>query len=127
MSKHPNPKPTPKDTWHIRYPRRYLHKLARQRAEKLGVPFKITVEDIVIPRVCPVLGIPLMPGSLTNGPFSPTLDRLVPELGYVPGNIHVISAKANTAKNNLTLHECELLFNWYHDSIHNFYKETPND
>ena len=31
---------------------------------------------------------------------SPTLDRLIPELGYVPGNIAVISMKANRIKSD---------------------------
>ena len=33
---------------------------------------------------------------------SPTLDRIVPELGYVPGNVAVISWKANRLKGNNT-------------------------
>ena len=123
----PNPKPTPNDDWHLKYPARYLLKLARQRAEKLGVPFRITEEHIQIPRVCPALGIPLMPHSKTNGPYSPTVDRLIPELGYIPGNVHVISSKANCAKSNLTLKETRLLLDWYNNAIDSFYKEQSDE
>lgn len=39
------------------------------------------------------------------GPDSPTLDRIVPEKGYVLGNIAVISHKANAIKQNATAEE----------------------
>ena len=127
MTSSPNPKPTPEHDWHLKYPKRYLLKLARQRAEKLGVPFKITEDHIDIPRVCPALGIPLMPHSKTNGPYSPTVDRLIPELGYIPSNVHVISSKANSAKSSLTLKETRLLLDWYNKAINDFHKEQQQD
>lgn len=37
-----------------------------------------------------------------GGPSSPSLDRLRPELGYVRGNICVISNLANRIKSNAT-------------------------
>ena len=40
---------------------------------------------------------------------SPSLDRIIPSLGYVKGNIRVISFRANTLKNNATLSELELI------------------
>jgi hypothetical protein len=33
---------------------------ARERALAKGLPFAITLDDVVIPDVCPVLGIPLV-------------------------------------------------------------------
>src|ERR1035437_5610489 len=64
---------------------------AKRRAEKQGVPFSITPEDIVVPKVCPVLGIKLHRAK-GKGPqdYSPSLDRLKPKSGYVRGNITVI-------------------------------------
>ena len=38
-------------------------------------------------------------------PDSPSLDRIVPELGYVKGNIRVISNRANHLKSDATLEE----------------------
>lgn len=78
---------------------------AKARAKKFSVPFSISKEDIrsVIADTCPVLGIPLMHNSGTSGGYadnSPSLDRIVPELGYVVGNIAVISMKANRIKSN---------------------------
>jgi hypothetical protein len=43
---------------------------------------------------------------------SPSLDRLVPALGYVIGNIHVISNRANTLKNNASIKELECVIEY---------------
>lgn len=40
---------------------------------------------------------------------SPTIDRINPKLGYIKGNVWVISNKANRFKNDATLEELELL------------------
>jgi len=92
-------------------PEKYLWISARNRCKKSKVPFLISVEDVkkVWPEgdICPVLKIPL---QINTGPSgrrgpsdnSPTLDRKKPELGYVVGNIAVISHKANRIKNNET-------------------------
>lgn len=85
---------------------------ARKRARESGVPFALTVHDIVIPEFCPALGIRLERGSGRTTDASPTLDRLDPSLGYVPGNVSVISLKANRMKSNGTLEEIEALAAW---------------
>lgn len=73
---------------------------AKQRARKKKLPFNLTLEDIVIPDKCPALGIRLVPGEGSSR--SPTLDRIVPSLGYTRGNIVVISALANAIKSTGT-------------------------
>ena len=78
----------------------FLLKSAKQRAKKRGVPFNLTIEDIRIPDMCPVLGIPLRRGKEKLHDNSPTLDRMVPERGYVRGNVMVISHLANRIKTN---------------------------
>jgi len=40
---------------------------------------------------------------------SPTLDRFIPELGYIPGNVDIISHRANALKSNATLEEVQML------------------
>lgn len=77
-----------------------LLKGAKIRAKSKGLPFDITIDDIVIPDICPVLGIPLHRNSGKAGPSSPTLDRIIPERGYVKGNVRVISYRANQIKND---------------------------
>lgn len=91
---------------------RALYNKAAYRAKKAGVPFTITVGDVVVPSHCPVLGIPLQVADKRFGQGSPSLDRLVPELGYVPGNVVVISFRANLLKNNATVLELEAVASW---------------
>jgi hypothetical protein len=74
---------------------------ARERAKKQGVPCTLVLADIKIPTHCPALGILLTASrgkQWTDN--SPSLDRIVPERGYVPGNVVVISMRANRIKLN---------------------------
>lgn len=72
---------------------------ARERAAALNVPFDLLPLDIVVPERCPVLGIPINFEAATGfGPNSPNIDRIRPELGYIAGNIKVISGRANFLK-----------------------------
>ena len=85
-------------------PEKEMLRCARYRARKFGVPFDLTLDDIVIPAQCPILGIPLLVGN-KGSDNSPTLDRTRPELGYVKGNVSVMSSRANRAKSNLSPEE----------------------
>lgn len=82
---------------------------SRRRAKLKGVPHTITVADIAIPLRCPALGILLSRnvGGRGPNPDSPSLDRINPALGYVPGNVQVLSIKANLIKQNATPEELE--------------------
>lgn len=79
---------------------------ARWRARKAGLPFAISVDDICIPKKCPVFGTKLIPGDVNH---SPSLDRVVGALGYVRGNVAVMSKRANRIKDNASLHELRQL------------------
>jgi hypothetical protein len=78
---------------------------ARARGKKRGEDFLLTEADIHVPAVCPLLDIPLFPGKGTWCPNSPTVDRIDNSLGYVPGNVWVISWRANQLKSNATADE----------------------
>lgn len=86
-------------------------KAAKDRAKKAGVPFDLTESDLIIPAYCPVFGVKLERalGSKGPGPASPSLDRIIPSVGYVPGNVVVISNRANRAKSDLSLAEVQAL------------------
>ena len=75
---------------------------ARKRAKRFELPFDITPDDITIPERCPVLGIQLNAGTRDG---AASLDRMQPNLGYVPGNIRVISFRANRIKSDATIKE----------------------
>jgi len=75
----------------------------KTRCKKRGLPFNLEKEDIVVPEYCPVLGIKLeFKGKRSH---SPSVDKIIPEKGYVKGNIQVISMRANQLKNNASLEE----------------------
>lgn len=84
----------------------------RYRAKRDGIPFDLTVEDLRIPTYCPVLGILLRPGDGMVRDHSPSVDRIDPSLGYVRGNVAVISWRANSLKKNASTAEVERLLSW---------------
>lgn len=87
----------------------YMVRRAKHRAKKLNLPFNITPDDVYIPEKCPIFGIPLKVAIGRHEDASPALDRIIPELGYVPGNIMVISQRANVLKRDASLEELETL------------------
>jgi len=96
---------------HRKDPRKVMLIHAKQRAIKKGLEFNIDKSDIIIPEKCPLLNIPLFVNDGKLGPNSPTIDRIICKKGYIKGNVMVISAKANTAKGNLSFDELNLLIN----------------
>jgi hypothetical protein len=69
------------------------------------LPFNLSFRDIVIPELCPILGIALQRGLEGGLDNSPSLDRIVPRKGYVKGNVRVISNRANRIKSDSTPEE----------------------
>ena len=103
-----------------------VYSRTKHAAKKAGIPFNIDVEDIVIPDRCPVLGITLVKHQGIRGyaPDSPSIDKIVPALGYVKNNIRIISARANLLKNNATVNEITLILEDL-KSIHDKYPDYP--
>lgn len=66
----------------------------------------------IAPKVCPVFGFELKPGPRGFDPHSPSADRIDPTLGYVRGNIQIISLKANVMKANATKQELRAFAEW---------------
>lgn len=84
--------------------------LAVARAKAQGLPY-VTIPELMatlgpVPEVCPILGIELN-WSTNQGPSmaSPSIDKIKPELGYVPGNVRWLSHRANMLKSNATADE----------------------
>jgi hypothetical protein len=78
---------------------------ARFRGRKRGIEATITPADVVWPSHCPVLGIALdypersgQRKDQKTQPNWPSLDRWDNTKGYVPGNVFVVSYRANTLK-----------------------------
>ena len=83
----------------------------KKRATQKGIEFNLGIEDIPeIPKTCPVLGIGIKSNKM-SAPLdsSPSLDRINPNLGYVKGNVRIISNRANRIKSDATADEVELV------------------
>lgn len=82
---------------------------ARGRAKDKRLPFDLAFEafrswalDLLKARgpLCPILGVEMRANRGVRRADSMTLDRVRPELGYVFGNIDIISHRANQLKND---------------------------
>lgn len=97
--------------YRLRHPEKELLNRAQKRAKTRGLTFNLTESDILIPSVCPILDIPIFisKGMSDN---SISIDRVDNTLGYVRGNIQVISNKANAMKNSATPAELKKFAAW---------------
>lgn len=88
---------------------------AKFRCQSTGIEFDLSVEDLMpLPLDCPVLGIKLdwFVDGRGGSDFSPSIDRLDPGQGYVPGNVEIISNRANRIKNDAQLDEVKKIVLW---------------
>ncbi len=96
----------------------------RLEATRRGLPFDLTaahIEELLDDATyCPALDIYLMRSEGQGGSDdTPSLDRVEPELGYVIGNVRVISWRANKLKGDATLDEFRGILNYWEDHIRN--------
>jgi hypothetical protein len=82
---------------------------AKNRAKKRGVPCTITVELLLRLRAlstyCPALKLELKYGNGKRASNSATLDCIDPALGYIPGNVVIMSFRANVIKQDASAAE----------------------
>lgn len=86
-----------------------IWRFSKSRAFKYNLDFSISISDIFIPQICPILGIPLRSGNGKVSMNSPSLDRIDSTKGYIPGNIWVISFRANSIKRDSTVEELRMI------------------
>jgi 5-methylcytosine-specific restriction endonuclease McrA len=86
--------------------RKHAHGLwlsAKHRARDRNIAFDIEPEHVVIPKKCPLCKQRLVS---QQGRYlkddSPTVDRLIPADGYIPGNIWVVCRACNNKKTNVS-------------------------
>jgi hypothetical protein len=82
---------------------------AKRRSKIEKVPFDLRKEDFFVPQFCPILGIPMYIGDGKASENSPSLDKIIPSLGYIKSNVAVISSRANRLKSDASLAELELI------------------
>jgi hypothetical protein len=95
---------------------RNLRSSACRRGAKYNAwEFTITEDDLNWPTHCPVLSwIELhYPGHYRHDPAGSSLDRIDREKGYVPGNVRVISLRANLLRRDITYQELRALADFF--------------
>ncbi len=96
-------------------PIRYLYSIAKHRAKIKGLEFTIQLSDITTNNVCPALGVEFKKAT----PYAMSLDRIDSNKGYIPGNVQVISKKANTMKNDASAEELLRFADWVYANYKN--------
>jgi hypothetical protein len=86
---------------------------AKQRSKKLNLPYDLDKEWYykTMPEKCPVFGV-----EFSEGPFAPSIDRLDSTQGYLKSNCRIISARANTIKNDATVEELKKIIDYINNS-----------
>ena len=102
---------------HRKDPRKLLLYLAKRRAKEKNLQFSITIDDITVPDICPVLGIPIFVGEGKSCPNSPSIDRIDNNKGYIKGNVVIVSLRANNLKSNASLEEMGKIYNFYRNLL----------
>ena len=85
-------------------------------AKRLGYEWDLKYTDVIWNTHCPVLGMELDYFLEYRQENSPTFDRIDSSKGYVAGNVHIISYRANRIKNDATPEELRKLAD-YLDNI----------
>ncbi len=101
--------------------RQVLHTLGhiRERVKKKGLKLSVDADYLIsiYPKdsLCPILGVKMEWGGQRAN--SPSLDRIVPEKGYVKGNVMWLCDKANTMKSNANPEELKTFAKWIKKTI----------
>ena len=86
----------------------YIYTATRRKAKSENIPFNLEISDIIIPEYCPILEIKLEIFESKDNLNGPSIDKIIPNLGYIKGNIRIISRKANMMKLNASPEELKL-------------------
>lgn len=94
-----------------------MYNRAKYRSKNKGYSFNITLKDIIIPTYCPILKIPIIPGTKGNYRNTPTIDRVDNNKGYTKDNIQIISMLANTMKSSATEENLKSFVQFYYNKF----------
>jgi hypothetical protein len=83
--------------------RKQLYAFAQRRCMTDGTTFTITLDDVAIPLTCPILDTPM---------HHCTLMSIDVALGYVPGNVVVVSTRAANIRNGASSCELRAVADW---------------
>jgi DNA-binding CsgD family transcriptional regulator len=88
--------------------RGYMIRNIKYSAQKRNIEFNLDFSQIELPVFCPILNIKLEYFGDSQKSNHATVDRINNNLGYVPGNIMVMSRMANAMKNEASFGQLKL-------------------
>lgn len=81
-----------------------------------GLPFDLDQEylESIYTETCPIFGVKMiqMNSDDPRHDDNATLDRMIPEKGYVKGNVTFICFRANRIKSDASLEEIQKIISW---------------
>jgi hypothetical protein len=106
------------DEWYQRTARLMFH----AKRNKIPVGFKSVAEFTlhikeILPEKCPVFNKKLIKGNGKPHDWSPSIDKIDPQKGYVKGNIQIISMLANTMKNHADKKQLKQFASWVLETV----------
>lgn len=98
----------------VRYKAKKLLRSCKTRAKNYDIPFDLDYEYVcgIMNMTCPVFGLVLDYTSSIPSDASPSIDKFIPALGYIKGNVRIISNRANRFKSDSTVEELIKLSTW---------------
>ena len=95
-----------------------------ERANRKKIPFNLTLDHInaIWPKdnQCPALGVLLERGTKHVKRCSPTIDKLNPALGYVIGNVAIVSHLANAVMQDATPTQVMAVASWFKNQVNDW-------
>ena len=89
----------------------------KARAVKKNLPYDLDVDYLmsIYTDRCPVFGVKFIrkKDRMDDSPWSPTVDRIIPELGYTRGNVIVVCRRANDIKSDATVNDIQQVADFY--------------
>lgn len=102
------------EQWKIDNIQRIILNKKRSHAKEYNFDFNLELNDIIIPKYCPVFGIELKVVFNTRADESISVDRINSNLGYIKGNIIIVSWKANRLKGEADINQMKLVYDNYY-------------
>jgi len=97
-----------------------IWKSAKDRSKANGLDFDLSIEDVKIPKNCPVFGIELkshlglgLSQGLHKKDISPSIDRIDNKKGYTKDNIVIVSYRVNRLKSDSTIEDLKKIVEFY--------------
>lgn len=84
----------------------------KNRSKDRGLSFSLNLDDIILPKICPVFKKKFIYGSHS---WTYSVDRFDNCIGYEKDNISIISNKANMIKSTATVDELRTVADWMED------------